>query len=220
MNIAMIPARMGSQRLKRKNLRELGGETLIARAIRKCIVANVFDEIWVNSEDLHFLDIAKQEGAKFHHRPKLLGDDQATSEQFVSEFLERHPCERLFQVHTIAPLLTVRHVKAFVGEMIRRDCDVLLSCVLEQTECMINKRPINFVFSEKANSQHLTPVQRIVWAITGWRTSMFLQAVKSGHVATYAGSISLFPLDRVAGHVIKTEDDLRIAEALLNASSI
>ena len=48
--LAMIPARMGSQRLKRKNLRELGGVPLIIRAIRKCLAAGVFDEVWVNSE--------------------------------------------------------------------------------------------------------------------------------------------------------------------------
>jgi len=46
----MIPARMGSQRLKLKSLRDLGGVPLITRAIRKCMAAGVFGEIWVNSE--------------------------------------------------------------------------------------------------------------------------------------------------------------------------
>ena len=49
MNVAMIPARMGSQKLKQKNLRELGGARLITRAIRKCLAAGVFDEVWVNT---------------------------------------------------------------------------------------------------------------------------------------------------------------------------
>ena len=60
---------MGSKRLKRKNLRELGGVPLITRAIRKCIIADVFDEIWVNSEHPTFGEIAEQEGVKFHSRP-------------------------------------------------------------------------------------------------------------------------------------------------------
>ena len=33
--------------------------------------------------------------------------------------------------------------------------------------------------------------------------------------ATYTGRVGFYPIDRVAGHVIKTEEDLLIAEALL-----
>ena len=50
----MIPARMGSKRLAKKNLRELNGIPLIDRAIKKCLSARIFDEIWVNSEDIAF----------------------------------------------------------------------------------------------------------------------------------------------------------------------
>ena len=49
-NIAMIPARMGSQRLQKKNLAPLKGVPLIVHAIRKCREAGVFDRIIVNSE--------------------------------------------------------------------------------------------------------------------------------------------------------------------------
>ena len=71
MKIAMIPARMGSQRLKQKNLRELAGVPLIVRAIRKCKAAGVFDEIWVNSEHPDFGPIALAEGASFHRGPRI-----------------------------------------------------------------------------------------------------------------------------------------------------
>ncbi|MHA2123645.1 MAG: cytidylyltransferase domain-containing protein, partial [Promethearchaeota archaeon] len=53
----MIPARMGSQRLKQKNLQEINGIPLIVHAIRKSIAAHVFDEIWVNSEHPKFGEI-------------------------------------------------------------------------------------------------------------------------------------------------------------------
>ena len=213
--IAMIPARMGSQRLKQKNLRELGGLTLITRAIRKCRDAAVFDEIWVNSEHVAFGDIAQAESVNFHQRPEALGNNQATSEQFVAEFLEKHDCEFLFQVHSIAPLLSVEDVRQFVQVMKAGDYDCLLSYEPIQIECAVEGQPVNFTFDEKTNSQHLKPVQRITWSITGWRRSTFLAAAASGECATYAGRVGFHAVDHIAAHVIKTESDLQLAEAVL-----
>lgn len=215
MNIAMIPARMGSQRLKQKNLRELGGVPLLVRAIRTCQAAECFDEIWVNSEHDAFGELAAAEGVGFHKRPEALANNAATSEQFVQEFLMSHPCERVFQVHSIAPLLTATQVRDFVAAMAGGGEDTLLSCTLEQIECALEGVPVNFSFAAKTNSQDLKPVQRISWSITGWRREVYLAAFAAGKTATYAGRVGFFALDRLAGHIIKTEEDLRIAEALL-----
>lgn len=215
MNIAMIPARMGSQRLKQKNLRELGGMPTIVRAIRKCQAAGCFDAIWVNSEHDAFGEIAAAEGVHFHKRPEALANNTATSEEFIHEFLRQHECERVFQVHSIAPLLTAGQVREFVAAMRETDVDTLLSCTHEQIECALDGVPVNFTFAEKTNSQDLRPVQRISWSISGWRRQTYLDAVAAGTTATYAGRIGFHVLDRLAGHIIKTEEDLRIAEALL-----
>ena len=206
---------MGSQRLKQKNLRELSGVPLIGRTIRKCLAAGVFDEIWVNSEHPKFGDIAAREGVRFHERPEELASNTATSEDYVYEFLKVHPCDYLFQVHSIAPLLTSEQVADFVQAMLDSDYDALISVVNEQIECAIDGKPINFTFDSKANSQELTPVQRITWSITGWRSATYVSAYEGGHCATYAGKVGFFPVDRMAGHIIKTEEDLRIAEVFL-----
>ena len=214
MKIAMIPARLGSRRLQKKNLREINGEPLIVWAIRKCRRAGVFDQIWVNSEADEFATIAESEGVSFHRRPPDLANDVATSEEFVLDFLKRHPCDYLFQVHGIAPLLTATDVRAFVEHMSETGADTLLSCTNEQLECAINGRPINFTFNQKTNSQGLEPVQRICWSITGWRAASFLNSAAAGRTATYSGKVGFFPVNRVAGLVIKTEEDLKIAKAL------
>src|SRR6185295_7115212 len=124
--IAMIPARMGSQRLKQKNLRELGGLPLITRAIRKCKASSLFDAIWVNAEDPAFAKIAKSEGVHFHQRPEALATHQATSEQFVAEFLTQHPCDFVVQVHSIAPLISLTDLKSFTDELRSNRWDCLL----------------------------------------------------------------------------------------------
>ena len=211
----MIPARMGSQRLKKKNLRHLGGVPLISRAVRRCRAAGVFDEIWINSEHPDFAPLAEQEGARFHQRPENLGSDRATSEQYVHEFIQHHPCDWLFQVHSIAPLLGAGQVRDFVRYASNHDHDAVLSYIPEQIECAMDGKPVNFTFAEKTNSQELTPIQRITWAITGWRPAAYAAAFERGDCATYAGDVGFFPVDRVAGHVIKTADDLALAEAML-----
>jgi CMP-N-acetylneuraminic acid synthetase len=212
--IAMIPARMGSQRLPKKNLALLEGVPLIVHAIRKCRDSGLFDEVWVNSEHPDFGDIAAAEGVGFHHRPEALGDNNATSEQFVREFLDRHDCDFVLQVHSIAPLLTVEDMRAFV-EVVRSDAhDAVMSVVDENLECLYRGQPVNFTFAEKQNSQDLDPVRRIVWAITAWRRATFLAAAGAGQCATYSGRIGYSPVGRMAGHVIKTQEDLDLAAAL------
>lgn len=213
--IAMIPARMGSQRLKKKNLRELDGVPLITRAIRKCQEADCFSEIWVNSEDEAFRPIAEAEGVRFHHRPVELGNNEATSEQFVREFLGKRECDYLLQVHSIAPLLTAEEVRSFTKSFVQSGKPVYLSCIEDQIEVAYRGKPVNFTFDEKTNSQELTPVQRITWSITGWRKEDFLKSFDEGRCATYSGEIGFYPVGSMSGHVIKTEIDLAIAEALI-----
>jgi len=217
--IAMIPARMGSQRLARKNLRELQGVPLIIRAIRKCHEAGCFDEVWVNSEDLSFGPIAEAENARFHQRPEELGDNDATSEDFVEEFFRVHDCERLVQVHSIAPLLTAAEVRGFVSAWATSQNEVMLSCICDQIEVAYQGRPVNFTFAEKTNSQNLAPVQRITWSITGWKRATFLAAKDAGKTATYYGKVGFFPVSAISGHVVKTQRDLEVAEALLSVSA-
>jgi len=218
--IAMIPARMGSQRLKKKNLQKLGSISLIERAIQKCIEADIFDEIWVNSEHPAFENIARETGVLFHKRPSELADDQATSEQFVYEFLKKHPCDYIVQVHTIAPLISPQLVCDFVIELKEKKYDSFISVVNEQIECLISGKPINFSFDKKENSQDLTPIQRLTWGLTGWRAEQYIMEYEKGKCATFSGKIGYFILDRISAHIIKSETDLAIAETMLTILDI
>lgn len=139
----------------------LGGVPLVVRALRRCLEAGVFDEVWVSSGHPAFGDIAEDEGVDFHQRPEVLGNNQATSKQFVAKYLEKHDCEFLLHVHSIAPLLSVENVRAFIQVMRAEEHDCLLSCESIQIECSFEGRPVNFTFSEKTYSQDLKPVQRI-----------------------------------------------------------
>ncbi|MDC2993767.1 cytidyltransferase [bacterium] len=213
--IAMVPARLGSQRLSKKNLRLLNGIPLVSRALKKCLDSECFDEIWLNSEDLIFKGFADEHGVNFYKRPAELSSNTATSEDFVRDFLTNVECDYIVQVHSIAPLLSVDSIKSFISHLKHRQPDALMSVELIQLEALFQNKPINFTFEQKTNSQDLSPVQRISWSITAWNRETFLQAVQSGKCATYFGKVEFFPVNAMASHVIKTEQDLKIAEALL-----
>ena len=216
-SIAMVPARLGSQRLKQKNLLEIGGIPLFTRALRKLRTMTVFDEIWANSEADLIGQLAAEEGVSFHKRPADLGSNTATSEDFVYEFLKAHPCDYLVQVHSIAPLLTRKEISDFVVTLQDGGYDTLLSGVNEQIQCMMADTPLNFSKTGMDPTQELVPIQRISWSLTGWRAASYIAAFEANSCATFHGKLGFFNLSRPSGLVVKYEEDYQMVKAMAEA---
>ena len=215
--IAMIPARLGSQRLKEKNLLEIDGSPIVLRAMRKAESMDCFDEVWANSEADAIGDLAHSAGIRFHKRPAELGSSSATSEDFVYEFLQAHPCDYLVQIHSIAPLLTRAEIGAFTDKLVSGGYGTLLSGVNEQNQCMMEDAPLNFSRDGMDATQELKPVQRISWSITGWNAKSYVETFEAGGCATFHGEMGFFPLSRPSGLVIKYEEDYKMATAMAAA---
>ena len=75
--IAIIPARGGSKRLKRKNCLALHGKPLIAWTINAALESNIFSKVYVTTEDSEIASIAKTFGADLLTRPPQLADDDS-----------------------------------------------------------------------------------------------------------------------------------------------
>ena len=63
MNVAVIPARGGSKRIPRKNIKQFCGKPMIARPIEVAKQSKLFDHILVSTDDEEIADISKQHGA-------------------------------------------------------------------------------------------------------------------------------------------------------------
>lgn len=75
----VIPARSGSTRIQHKNLAELGGTTLLERAIRTALAA--FGEVFVSTDDERYAELARQAGASVPSlRPADLASEHAAVE--------------------------------------------------------------------------------------------------------------------------------------------
>ena len=80
MQLAVIPARGGSKRIPRKNIKLFHGKPMIAWSIQAALESNCFDEVWVSTDDAEIAQVAQEYGAKVPFlRPDELSDDFATT---------------------------------------------------------------------------------------------------------------------------------------------
>lgn len=87
--IAIIPARGGSKRVPRKNIKEFFGKPLIAYSIQTALKSNLFDKVIVTTDDEEIAKIAKEYGAEVPFiRPKELSDDFIMPQAAIDHTLE------------------------------------------------------------------------------------------------------------------------------------
>lgn len=78
MNVAIIPARGGSKRIPRKNIKEFCGKPMIAWSIEAAQQSGVFDRIIVSTDDEEIAEVARKYGAEVPFmRPEELSNDFA-----------------------------------------------------------------------------------------------------------------------------------------------
>ena len=125
--VCMIPARSGSQRVKKKNLRLIDGKPLIFYVLKTLADINIFDDIYINSEDHIFENIAKEFNIKFYKRDAILSNDSATNDQFALDFINKIKCDLLVQVLPTSPFITKEDILKFVSKIQNEDLETLIS---------------------------------------------------------------------------------------------
>ena len=89
MQLAVIPARGGSKRIPRKNIKIFHGQPMIAWSIQAAIDSGCFDEVWVSTDDEEIAAVAQVYGANVPFlRPAYLSDDFATTADVMSHAVE------------------------------------------------------------------------------------------------------------------------------------
>ena len=86
--IIVIPARGGSKRLPRKNIRPLGGKPLLAYTIEAALEADIAAPVIVSTEDEEIAGISRKYGAEVMIRPRELGADDSPTEAALLNVLD------------------------------------------------------------------------------------------------------------------------------------
>ena len=82
-SVCIIPARGGSKRIPRKNIKDFCGKPMIAHSIETAQRSNLFVDVYVTTEDKEIADIARNYGARIIDRPLSLADDYTGTHDVV-----------------------------------------------------------------------------------------------------------------------------------------
>jgi pseudaminic acid cytidylyltransferase len=133
MNIAIIPARGGSKRIPRKNIKPFCGKPMVVWPIETALASGCFDQVLVSTDDSEIADIALQAGATVPFlRPAALADDYTGTEAVVVHALQTlqqqgNSPQRACCIYPTAPLLQIADLQAGLALLQQNDLAFALS---------------------------------------------------------------------------------------------
>jgi pseudaminic acid cytidylyltransferase len=156
MKLAVIPARGGSKRIPRKNIRPFSGKPMIAWSIEAALASGLFDRIIVTTDDDEIARVAEEYGAEApFRRPAELADDHTPTVPVVAHAVEWQGVHGPAPAQVCCIYATAPFIRA---EDIRRGFDLLRGTVCD------------YAFSVTG---YAFPIQRALRVTSAGRVAMF-----------------------------------------------
>lgn len=218
-NLAIIPARGGSKRINKKNIKYFFGKPIISYSIETAINSNLFDEVMVSTDDLEIEKIAISYGASVPFiRSKINSNDFATTIDVLIEVLDKYQkkgveFENICCIYPTAPFITIdKLVKGF--NLLNNDIDSVIPVLnfdhsIWRSFSLDENEYLKYNWSEftKSRSQDLIPTFHDAGQWYWFKWNKFKESRKLIFEKTKALHLSTFE-----AHDIDTLDDWKLAE--------
>jgi N-acylneuraminate cytidylyltransferase len=162
-SIAIIPARGGSKRIPRKNIKDFLGKPIISYSIQAALDSKLFDEVMVSTNDSEIVEISKKLGASVPFlRSEKTSDDFANTSDVLIEVIEeyeKHGKEfnYLCCIYPTAPFVTPEKLKQSLNLMLEKKADSLIPVVKYnypiQRALKIKNKKLKYYFQENINKR-------------------------------------------------------------------
>lgn len=209
----MVPAKGYSERVSNKNLRTLGGKSLVEHVLDT--LESVDIPVYLNSDSDEILKLCEGRTCIPYKRDPSLCTDEATNDDFMLDFMSSVDAESVLQVLPTSPFITKDEIEGFIDAM--AGCDTLVSVKEERIACVFNDNPVNFCKTEKnPRSQDMEPVLVYATSLMGWKTDVFAYNMHL-HGSAYHGGTGhtrYYTLKGLSTIDIDTETDFDLAEVI------
>ncbi|MGL4339631.1 MAG: cytidylyltransferase domain-containing protein [Rhodoglobus sp.] len=213
--VAIIPARGGSKGIRGKNLRTVGGVSLLARAVRTAVAAARIDEVVVSTDSTELAAVARREGVAVVFRPEDLASDTASSEDALLHALDTMDgsADIVVFLQATSPFIDPDDVDAAVQRVAAGERDVVFSArrshafLWRETEQGL--RGVNHDESFRQRRQDCEP--------QFYETGAFYVMRAEGFRAAgfrFFGRIGVALVRELTAIEIDTTDDLQLASAI------
>lgn len=185
-NIAIIPARGGSKRIPRKNIKPFMGKPIIAYSIEAALRSGLFDEVMVSTDDEEIAEVSRRYGARVPFmRSAETSNDYAGTADVILEVLKMYKEQgREFDtvccIYSTAPFVTAdRLIEAY--SKLTGGIDSVFTCVAYsypvQRSLHIVDGKIGMIYPEYAasRSQDLEPIYHDAGQFYISQTAPFIQ---------------------------------------------
>lgn len=130
--IAIIPARGGSKRVPKKNIKPLNGKPLIYYSINSALQSQHFDKIIVSTDDEEIKEISIKFGAEIVERPSNLAEDDSSTIDVIFHVLDvlkkkSYEPTLLVLIQPTSPLRDNEDIDNAIRLFLKSKCDILMS---------------------------------------------------------------------------------------------
>lgn len=209
--IGLIPARGGSTRVERKNIRDLNGDPLIAWTINDLLDASMIDDVYVSTDDENIKKISLDYGAKVIDRPDNISGEHEQLEPAIThtlkEIKDRISIIGIFQCTT--PFRRVSVINYGIRKMISTNADSLIyMCEFDRFLWTREPKPINYDYTNRIRSQDKK------WELIEYGDYLCKPSTLEIYNNRIGGHIEYYIGDKLSYFDIDTEIDLKIANGI------
>ncbi|MCK9225383.1 MAG: pseudaminic acid cytidylyltransferase [Candidatus Muirbacterium halophilum] len=134
-NLAIIPARAGSKRIPKKNIKHFLGKPIIAYSIENALNSGLFDEVMVSTDSAEVANIAKKYGAKVPFlRSEKTSDDYVGLFEVLAEVITDYKKNNIIfdnfcMILATAPFINKEMIQQTYHKLIEEDYDTVFPVV-------------------------------------------------------------------------------------------
>jgi N-acylneuraminate cytidylyltransferase len=225
MKVAIIPARGGSKRIPRKNIKDFFGKPIIAYSIDAAIQSKCFDKVIVSTDDQEIANIALQYGAEIPFlRPSKISNDYATTIDVIQHalrWLEEHEMKatQVCCIYATAPFIDPIYIQQGQRALLEKSVNYTFSATSYafpiQRSFYLNKGAVNMFYPEHYNtrSQDLDEAYHDAGQFYWGKPEAFLTGKP-----IFSKNSKAIILPRKLVQDIDTKEDWEFAEALYKAT--